>query len=128
MGVAGEHEIHAGCVRGAEGDVNLGQAGLGGLGLGQAGLGVGGVEEDLTLKVARFEQVAVEDGQAADPRAAQLVGDDAAQGAAADDGGVGGQQAALAGDSDAGQDRLAGVLGQSGRGSTGNLSRDKIRP
>ena len=99
--------------------VDLGQPGLGGFGLGQTGLGVGGVEEDLTLEIARFDQVAVEDGQAADPRTAQLVGDDAAQRAAADDGGVGGQQAALAVGPDAGQDGLAGVLGQVGEGGRG---------
>ena len=79
-----------------DGRIDAAQGACGGGGFGQGLGGVGFFEQPLALQVAGFHVVAVDDGQAADSRAGQRGGMEAAQRAGADDGGMCAEQRFLA--------------------------------
>jgi hypothetical protein len=92
-----------------DGGVEEGNFAAGGFGLGEGVAGVGLVEEDLALEVGGFDEVAVDEGEGADPGPGQERGGGGSGGSYADDGYVGGTKQLLAGESDAGEEDLAGV-------------------
>lgn len=81
----------------------------GGLGLGKCLAGIVLVEEDLTLKIAFLDKVAVDEGEGADAGAGEQSGGGGAGGSHADEGDVSGGEFLLAGIADGGKEYLAGV-------------------
>jgi len=81
----------------------------GGLGLGQGGEGIGLIEEDLPLEIGGFDEVAVDQGQGAHPRASEQSRGCGTGCANADDGDVGLGEQSLSPGADAGEEDLAGV-------------------
>ena len=100
---------------GVDGDGGVEESDLaaGGFGFGEGFAGVGLVEEDLTLEVGGFDEVAVDEGEGADAGAGEEGGGGGSGGSDADDGDVGG------GGGDAGR-----RLRCRGRGSDGSSGRD----
>jgi hypothetical protein len=82
---------------------------LGSNGFGERVASVGFVEEALALKVRGFDEIAVNDAQAAQAGAHQKAGDDCAQGAAAHEDSAGGQKTSLSGFANASEKHLARV-------------------
>jgi len=92
-----------------DGGVEEGDLAAGGFGLGQRGCGVGLVEEDLTLKVGGFDEVAVDEGEGANAGTGEERGGRGTSGSAANDGDMSSAEALLTELADAGKEDLAGV-------------------
>ena len=93
-------------------------------GSGGFGKGLGGVvlgEEPLALEVGGFDEVAIEDGEVSDAGAGEGGGVIGTEGAAADDGDVGGEETGLSVDADAGEESLTRVAVQEVRLTRGVL-------
>ena len=86
--------------------------------LGPARARVGLVEEDLPLQVGLLHHVAVDQHEAADARAAEGLGKDAAEGPHAGDEHAGGGDPGLAAGADPGEQLLAVVAVRGGGGTT----------
>ncbi len=101
---------------GLDGDARIDAAEFfgGGDGLGALGGDVVFVEEDLALEVVEFDKVAVADAEEAEAGADEGVGEDGAEGAAAEEDGAGVAEAVLAVGADAFEEDLAGVAGEGG--------------
>jgi len=102
------HEV--GHVR-VDGDVAVegGDSAAGGFGFGQRVARVGLVEENLTLEVALFDEIAVDKREESDSGARQQAGGGGSGGADADDGDMRAQQLFLARGSNSGEEHLPGV-------------------
>lgn len=96
---------------GVDADVGVEEGDLtaGGFCLGERVEGVLLVEEDLTLEIGGFDEVAVDEREGADPGAGEERGCRGSGGSAAYDGGVSGGEALLACGANAGEENLAGV-------------------
>lgn len=96
---------------GMDGDcrVEEGDLAAGRFGFGQGLEGVGLVEEDLTLEIGGFDEVAVDEGERADTGAGEERCCGGSGSSAAEDGYMGGGQELLAGRAYAGEEYLAGV-------------------
>jgi hypothetical protein len=79
-------------------------------GFGESVASVGFVEERLTLKIGRLDEIAINDSNAANAGTDEKICGGRADGAAADDGGAGGEQTLLALRTDARKKDLAGVF------------------
>jgi hypothetical protein len=89
--------------------VDAGEVEAGGFGLGEGGAGIGFVEEHLALEVGGLDEVAVDEGKAANAGAGEEAGGGGSGGAYSDDGYVGAGEELLAGLADGGEEDLAGV-------------------
>ena len=89
--------------------VDAGEVAAGGFGFGEGVAGVGFVEEHLALEVGGLDEVAVDEGEAADAGAGEEAGGGGSGGSDADDGDVGAGEELLAGGADGGEEDLAGV-------------------
>lgn len=112
--MGGEGVDVAGCEVGdgvvdADVGVDGGEALGGGEGLGRCGVGVELGVEALALEVGGFDDVAVDEGEAANAGTGEEVGGDAAERAQADDAGVGGEEALLRIGAKVGEDGLSRV-------------------
>jgi hypothetical protein len=87
--------------------VEGGDFAAGGFGFGQGLAGVGLIKEDLALQVALFDEVAVNDGEAADAGAGEQGGGGGSGGSAAGYGDVRLGEQKLAVGTDSGEDNLA---------------------
>ncbi len=105
--VGGDEVVDAGVDR--DGGVEESDFAAGGFGFGEGFAGVGLVEEDLTLEVGGFDEVAVDEGESADAGTGEEGGGGGSGGSDADDGNVGGAKEMLAGGPDAGEEDLTGV-------------------
>ena len=92
-----------------DGGVEEGNLAASGFGLGEGLDGVGLVEEDLTLEVGGFDEVAIDKGESANAGAGEQRGCCCSGGSAADDGDVGGGEHLLSGGADSGEEYLTGV-------------------
>ena len=79
-------------------------------GFGQGIAGVGFFEERLALEIGEFDEIAVNDAEAAKSRANEQAGADGSESAAADENGAGFEQALLASFADGGEKDLARVF------------------
>ncbi len=89
--------------------VDAGEVAAGGFGFGEGGAGVVFVEEHLALEVGGLDEVAIDEGEAADAGAGEEAGGGGSGGSDADDGDVGSSKKLLAGFADGGEEDLAGV-------------------
>ena len=92
-----------------DGGVEEGDFAACGFGFGKAVASIGLVEENLTLEIGGFDEVAVDEGKGADAGAGEERGGCGSGGADADDGDVRGGEELLARGSNAGEEDLAGV-------------------
>lgn len=102
-----------------DGGVDAGEVEAGGFGFGEGGAGVGFVEEHLALEVGGLDEVAVDEGEAADAGAGEEAGGGGPGGSDADDGDVGAGEKLLAGGADGGEEDLAGIAVLIGDGRGG---------
>jgi len=89
--------------------VDAGEMAARGLGFGEGVAGIVFVEEDLALEVGGLDEVAIDEGEAADAGAGEETGGGCAGGADADDGCVRVQKTLLSALADGGEEDLAGV-------------------
>jgi len=97
-------------VRGdVDGGVDAGEVAAGGFGFGEGSAGVVFVEEHLALEVGGLDEVAIDEGEVADPGARKEACGGGAGCADAHDSSVGVGEELLAGCADAGEEDLTGV-------------------
>ena len=117
--IRGAHEffdVGGGDVAGVGVDFDFGvdamELEFGGSGFGERVSGILFGEEPLALEVGGFDEIAIEDGEMAEAGAGESGGMIGAEGSAADDGEVGGEEFGLTFGADAGEENLAGVAVQ----------------
>jgi len=93
----------------ADAGVDAGEVAAGGFGLGKRGAGVVFIEEHLTLEVRGLDEIAVDEGEAADSGSGEEAGGGGSGGPYSYDGDVSSDEKLLAGGSDGGEEDLPGV-------------------